>query len=116
MAGGVGALCRYYLASAVQRLNGGSFPWGTFAVNVVGCLLAGFLVSLFSSRMNLSPAVRNAVLVGFIGAFTTFSTFMVDTLNLVRTSHWLTGFANLIMQNLAGMGAVVLGVFAASNM
>jgi CrcB protein len=116
LAGGVGAICRYYLASTVQRLNSGSFPWGTFVVNVVGCLLAGFLVTFFAHRFHVSPAVRNAVLVGFIGAFTTFSSFMVDTLNLVRHSHWVAGFINLFMQNLAGMGAVVLGTLAASNM
>ena len=71
-AGAAGTLARFTLSSLVQRFAGGSFPWGTLAVNLTGCFLYGLLLALAERRMDLDPNIRRIVFVGFMGAFTTF--------------------------------------------
>jgi CrcB protein len=106
IAGSAGTLCRYGLAGLVQGGAGSRFPWGTLAVNLTGCLLAGLLFGLFESRWGLSGEARTIVFIGFLGAFTTFSGFMLETTELVRDAQWLSAAANLVLQN--GLGAVAL--------
>jgi CrcB protein len=106
VAGAAGALCRYGLAGLVQSGLGARFPWGTLAVNLTGCLVAGLLFGLFESRWGLSGEARLVVFVGFLGAFTTFSGFMLETAELARDAQWLAAAGNLILQN--GLGAVAL--------
>jgi CrcB protein len=106
VAGAAGALCRYGLAGLVQSGLGARFPWGTLAVNLTGCLVAGLLFGLFESRWGLSGEARLVVFVGFFGAFTTFSGFMLETAELARDAQWLAAAGNLILQN--GLGAVAL--------
>ncbi len=83
-AGALGALARYGLSGLVQRWSGSNFPAGTLTVNLVGCFLLGLLATLAAERWTLSPTSRAAVLIGFLGAFTTFSTFSWETLALLR--------------------------------
>jgi len=111
LAGALGTLARYGLAGFVHRLNGVSFPWGTVTVNILGCFVAGFVWSLLESRWVLPPHLRVAVMVGFFGAFTTFSTFMLETTELVRSSEWLLALGNLVLQNGLGLMAIVVGAF-----
>jgi CrcB protein len=109
-AGGCGALSRYALAGVVQRATGPDFPWGTAVVNVAGCFLAGFLWSIFEGRFTIGGETRAVVLVGFLGAFTTFSTFMLETGQLLRDAEYLQAFGNMAFQNGAGIVALFAGL------
>lgn len=113
LAGALGTLARYGLAGFVQRMNGASFPWGTLAVNLTGCFLVGLVWSLFEGRWAVTGETRTIVLVGFMGAFTTFSAFILETGELVRASQWAGAAANLTLQNglgfLALFGGLALG-------
>jgi fluoride exporter len=106
IAGSAGTLCRYGLSGLVQSAAGARFPWGTLAVNLTGCLIAGLVFGLFESRWGLSGEARTIVFIGFLGAFTTFSGFMLETTELARDAQWLSAAANLVLQN--GLGAVAL--------
>ncbi len=93
--GALGALGRFWMSSAVYRLLGRDFPWGTLAVNTLGSFLMGLLFVLFVERFGIGPQVRAAVLVGFLGAFTTFSTFSLETLNLIEEGALGVAFLNM---------------------
>ena len=109
LAGAVGTLARYGLQGMVQRISGASFPWGTAAVNVLGCFVAGVLWVLFENRWTGSSETRVLILVGFMGAFTTFSAFMLETGELCRDAQWLPAAANVMLQNGLGFVALFLG-------
>lgn len=112
-AGAAGALCRYGLSGLVQSGLGARFPWGNLAVNVVGCLAAGLLFGLFESRWALSGEARLIVFIGFLGAFTTFSGYMLETTELARDAQWLTAAANVVLQNGLGAAALYAGLVVA---
>ena len=109
IAGAVGTLARYWLGGFVQRIAGESFPWGTLVVNVLGCLLFGFVWPLAGERMLISGQTRMIILVGFMGAFTTFSTFAFETEDFLADAEWLRGLGNIALQNILGIAAVGLG-------
>lgn len=111
LAGAGGTLSRFALAGFVQRLNPGSgFPWGTLVVNATGCLLFGIVWSLADERLIISGATRAIVLVGFMGAFTTFSTFAFETGQLIDDSQWLAAAGNLVLQNVIGVALLLVGI------
>lgn len=110
LAGAMGTLARYGLSGFVQRINGTSFPWGTVVVNLTGCFLAGLIWSLFENRWSVSGETRIIVLVGFMGAFSTFSTLIFETGNLLRSDEWLHAAANLTIQNGLGIFAMFIGI------
>ena len=110
LAGACGTLARYGLGGAVQRWMGGNFPWGTATVNIFGCLLFGIVWAAGSERALISPDVRFIVLTGFMGAFTTFSTFVAESSQLFAGAELLIGFANVFLQLLAGSGGFFLGL------
>lgn len=110
VAGGMGTLARYGTAGFVQKIYGTSFPWGTLAVNLAGCFLAGLLWVLFENRWPVSGETRTIVLVGFMGAFTTFSAFILETGELMRSAEWIRAFANLAAQNVFGFLALFVGM------
>ncbi len=87
LGGAVGALLRFWTSGAVYSVTGKQFPWGTLTVNVLGSLLMGILATLVVERVIVSPEMKNALLIGFLGAFTTFSTFSLDSLNLFYQGH-----------------------------
>ena len=109
LAGALGTLARYGLAGFIHRINGASFPWGTVVVNLTGCFLAGLLWSLFENRWVVSGETRTIVLVGFMGAFTTFSAFILETGELLRSAEWLHAAANITVQNSLGVVALFIG-------
>lgn len=110
LAGGAGALSRYGLAGLVQRLAGGSFPLGTFVVNMLGCLLFGLVWGLLEERAAFGPQARVIVLTGFMGAFTTFSTFAFESVALMRAGQWLFAAVNVAGQNLIGFIVLFAGL------
>jgi CrcB protein len=110
MAGGsVGALLRYLLAGFAQRLANGSFPLGTLVVNVVGCLLMGLAGAMFAGPHLIREEYRMALLVGFIGAFTTFSTFGAETFSLANAGQFRLAAVNILLSNGLCLVAVWFG-------
>ena len=102
-----GAGLRFALGVWVQRaLPGALFPYGTLAVNVLGCLLIGFIAAY---RQPLEPAVRLFLMVGLLGGFTTFSAFALETLSLTQSGENLLAFANVALKLLLGLGAAWVG-------
>jgi len=110
LAGGLGTICRYGLSGLVHKMFGSMFPLGTMVVNITGCFSFGLVWGLFESRLAVSPEIRAAMLIGFMGAFTTFSTYMFETSALLRNSQWIYAGANVLVQNLVGIAALVLGI------
>jgi CrcB protein len=114
--GAVGALLRYWTSTAVHARLGHAFPYGTLLVNVVGSLLMGFLYIWLLERVAEGPALRAFLLVGLLGAFTTFSTFSLETLNLVETGQIARALANILASVTLCIGAASLGVLAARQL
>ncbi len=110
LSGAVGTLARYTLAGAAQRTFGPDFPWGTMVVNVFGCLVAGFLWAVFENRLVVTGASRTAILVGFMGSFTTFSTFILETGQLLRGNQMMAAALNLVTQNVVGLVFLFIGI------
>jgi fluoride exporter len=108
-AGALGALSRYALAGAVQRLHESGFPWGTFVVNALGCVLFGLVWTLAEERLLISGQTRLVVLVGFMGAFTTFSSYAFETSQLMRDAEWTLAAANVVGQNVLGVTGFFVG-------
>ena len=106
----LGTLARYWLAGAVQRLVGADFPWGTWAVNVLGCFLFGLVWVLAEERSLISGEMRVIILVGFMGAFTTFSTYVFESAQLAFDAQWMRLGANLVGQNVVGFAGFLLGM------
>lgn len=110
LAGGIGALTRIGLAGLIQRWSGSSFPLGTFVINIIGCLLFGWIWSLAEERLLIGGETRFILLTGFIGAFTTFSTFAFESSGLLRDSEWLLAAGNILGQTVLGMFAILAGM------
>jgi len=110
MAGFLGAVSRYHVEGWVSRHTRSDFPIGTLAVNVSGCLLLGFLITLFAERLVPSPHLRAALTIGFLGAYTTFSTFAYETLRLGEDG----APARALLYVVASVGLGVLAAWTAS--
>jgi CrcB protein len=115
VAGAVGSLSRYGLSGLVQAIVGEDFPWGTLVVNALGCFLFGLVWALAEERLVITGEVRFVLLIGFLGAFTTFSTFAFETSQFLQDSEWALAAVNIIGQNTLGVICVLLG-FAASRL
>jgi fluoride exporter len=109
--GAIGAVARYLLAVAVQARWPGPFPAGTFVVNVTGCLLIGMLAGTLETRAAFSPAVRLFIAPGILGAFTTFSTFGLETVAALTHGQVGIALANIALSVLAGLAAVATGIW-----
>lgn len=110
--GAVGALARYALSLAMPTRTG-LFPWGTFVVNVSGSAVLGFLLVLLVDRFGGGRVVRRVLGTGFIGAYTTFSTFVGEAVLLVRAGRPGTAAAYVVASTLAGLGCAWVGMAAA---
>ncbi|MCB1866083.1 MAG: fluoride efflux transporter CrcB [Chromatiales bacterium] len=111
--GAVGALLRYWTAQAVYAWLGRGFPWGTLVVNVSGSLVMGVLYFLMIERLAVAAEWRSFWLIGLLGAFTTFSTFSIETLNLIEQADYTKAVANMLISVLACVGAAWLGMVVA---
>lgn len=109
-AGAAGALARYGLSGLVQRGLGAAFPWATLVVNAGGCFLFGVIWVLGEERMAVGPETRTILLVGFLGAFTTFSTFAFETGAMLEESEYALAAGNVLGQTVLGLLAVVGGM------
>ena len=107
--GALGSVLRYLVAGWGQRLTPGVFPLGTLLVNVSGCLLIGYLGTLFAGPAVIRDEYRLALLVGLLGGFTTFSTFGYESWALLSDREWGLAGANFLLTNVLGLAAVWLG-------
>jgi len=108
--GGAGSMLRYAVGLWVEARTGPGFPWGTFAVNVSGCFLIGVLATLADEHAWITPAARLALVTGVLGGFTTFSTFGLETFQLIEDGRAALAFANAVGSVAIGVFAVVVGV------
>jgi len=109
LGGALGAVARYGLSGLVHRWLTGAFPFGTLAVNVVGCLAIGGFLHFVEDRSMLSPTTRLFVAVGILGGFTTFSAFGYETIELLRDGEWWSAFWSVSGNLVLGLGAVWAG-------
>ena len=111
--GALGSVARFLVnVSPIQRLFS-SFPSATFTVNIVGSFLIGFLLIIFADRITISENLRFAVMVGFLGAFTTFSTFELEVWGLIKEDNYLTALAYVVLSVALGFFGLIAGVWLA---
>lgn len=110
LGGFLGAIVRYIVGGYVYNLTGAQFPWGTLAVNVSGCFLLGFFYTVSTDRFLIDPTLRAAVSIGFIGAYTTFSTLSLETWQLIDHSSFLYAATNVFVSVVLGLAFVYLGI------
>jgi CrcB protein len=108
--GAVGSVLRFWMSTWVHSFAGRSFPYGTLTVNVLGCLAMGFLFVLFVDRLSDNAVLRAGILIGVLGGFTTFSSFSIETLNLIEQGAWLKAVVNMTGSLLLCIGATWVGV------
>jgi CrcB protein len=109
LAGFGGTVMRYWVAESIARRYGGEFPWGTLAVNLIGCFLAGLLLFLMFERYPVSQTMRAVLFVGLLGGFTTFSAFGLQTFTLLRDGQMSLALLNIAVSNAGGLLMVWLG-------
>lgn len=117
-AGGfLGAVARFAVSRTVNGILGTAFPWGTFLINVSGSFLLAFVATLAAERLIPYPDVwRLSIAIGFVGAYTTFSTFEYETNTLLEDGSWLPAFANVAGSVIAGFIALKLGIALAKRL
>lgn len=108
--GAAGALARYLIGGWIAGRMGISFPWGTIFINVTGSFLLGLLGVLSYERLLLPPEALTLLGVGFLGSYTTFSSWQYETFRLLENGSWPYGLINLLVSPLLGLGGVLLGV------
>ncbi len=110
LGGFAGANARYVLSRAVADRAGAAFPYGTLVVNLIGALLAGIVVTLLAERLVANPLWRQLVVVGFLGGYTTFSAYSVETVTLIEDGRWGAGLAYVVASNALGLALCGAGV------
>ena len=108
--GFIGSVSRYVLNGVVRNILGKPyFPFGTLAVNIIGCLLIGFLGGFSENRQVFSPEIRLFIFIGLLGGFTTFSTFGYEVFNSLKGGHMMFFFLNIVLHLILGIAAVWFG-------
>lgn len=108
LGGAIGTLGRYVMGGLDYRFSNGVFPVSTLVVNVTGSLAIGFLWGI-ADRVAISPTTRMFIFIGILGGYTTFSTFSLETFNLMRDGEYRIAFLNVLVSSAAGIGAVCAG-------
>jgi len=107
--GALGTLCRYVLGGWIARSTGGTFPWETCAINLSGCLVIGAIAAAVDRGVMISPATRVAIMVGFLGGFTTFSSYGLESFRLLAEAEWGRALGYVALTNVGGLAAVWAG-------
>jgi fluoride exporter len=107
----IGTMARYLLAGFVYEILGTSFPYGTLIVNLSGCLIIGILSTLADSKFLLTPNLRVLLMIGFCGAYTTFSTFIFETSNLIKDGETIRALMNVLLSVIVGFVVFRIGMF-----
>lgn len=109
LAGLVGTVLRYWLSGFMSRQYGETFPWGTIAVNLIGCFVTGVVFFLTEERLLISPTVRTVIVIGLLGGFTTFSSYGLQTFTLLRDGEFVLATLNVVTSNVLGLFMVWAG-------
>ncbi len=109
----LGANARYLIAVWAADRLGTAFPYGTFIANVSGSLMLGFLLAVTTDRVAVSPEMRLLLGVGFLGSYTTFSSYTVESLALFQTGNFWNGLINVFSNNLIGLTCALAGIYLA---
>ncbi len=110
--GTLGTLARYFISGLVYKTFGTVFPYGTFTVNILGCFLVGFFASFMNEKLALNTNTRLLLMVGFCGAFTTFSTYIYESYNLIKDGDSLKALMNIVLSVIIGFIFFRIGIFA----
>ncbi|MBN2107312.1 MAG: fluoride efflux transporter CrcB [Deltaproteobacteria bacterium] len=110
--GAIGSVFRYVFSGGVHVWINSTYPWGTFAVNLTGSFIAGFLWRFFE-EMLIPAHMRPFIFIGILGGFTTFSSYMLETLNMLRDGEFLAACGNLVLHNLCGIIVISAGFMLA---
>ena len=110
LGGSLGALTRFYTSKLFISFFDSKFPWATLFVNLIGSFIMGFVYTNFEKNI-VSDHLRLLVTIGFIGAFTTFSTFSIETINLLKNENLRLAILNIILNNIGGLIFVISGIF-----
>ena len=110
LGGSLGAVSRFLMSQLINRTSNDIFPWGTIAVNLLGSLLIGFFVELFS-RTVVPDNLRSILIIGFLGAFTTFSTYALESISLLRGNEIKLFIQNILIHNVLGLAFVIFGIY-----
>jgi len=110
--GALGSIARYAVSLFIFERMGTRFPFGTFVINISGCFIIGFVLTILDERLGLPPAWREAIAIGFVGAFTTFSTFEYETMRAVQHGHAQTALLYVLLSVVIGYAAVWAGAAA----
>ena len=108
--GGIGAVARYWMQGIVYRYVNTAFPYGTVAVNVLGCFIIGLLMFGMEDRFMVNPSLRIFLTIGILGGFTTFSSFSFETIALLRDGELLFGMLNVLVSVVVCLSATYIGV------
>lgn len=114
LGGSIGTLCRYIVNGVAVRYFSGGLPAGTLVVNLIGCLLVGFVIALPEERLLINDQMKILIVVGFLGAFTTFSTFMLEIANLIQNGHTLKAGVYTAVSIVVGFILVRIGIWLGS--
>jgi CrcB protein len=110
LAGAVGTLARFGVATLAQRLLGAAFPWGTVCVNLIGCFFFGLVFALWHERGVVDADTARILLVGVMGGFTTFSSYVNDLVGLAGAERWTHVAFDFVLQNVGGIACCVAGM------
>ncbi len=114
--GAIGAVLRFWVSTGVYSITGRSFPYGTLVVNVLGSLVMGFLYIWLIEKFADGTTLRAFLVIGLLGAFTTFSTFSIETLNLMMAGQHVRALGNTLLSVVLCVGAAAVGVAIAKQL
>lgn len=114
---GLGGVLRYGVSTGINNLFNKNFPYGTLVVNVSGSLLMGFLFVIILERFqSIAPQLRALLLIGFLGGYTTFSSFSIETINLMENANWFPAIVNILLSTILCLMAAWMGVILGRNL
>lgn len=110
LGGGIGSMARLFVTSLIGKQVGAAFPWGTLAVNLVGALLIGLLIELMALRWSAPESQRYLLVTGFLGGFTTFSAFSLETASMCTRGDWIMAAAYVLASVIGTVVLVILSI------